>query len=465
MAPMFQKKALTGWMIALINVCAISNIKNFPLLAEYGLSVILFLGLSAIFFFVPVALVSSELASGWPERGVYTWVKVALGPRYGFLAIWLEWIENVIWYPTVLSFIVTTFAYIFNPELAQNKFYVMSAILITFWSVTFINFLGMRTSGWFSSIAALFGTMVPIALIICLGSAWLIQGNPSQIAFTWKAVFPDLASPNELVLLSGVLLGLAGMEMSAVHAKDVRDPKRDFPRGIFLSAILILLFSFLGSLAIAAIVPIQKIQLASGGMEAFSYLFKAFNMPWAIPVIAAVMTFGALGMMSTWIVGPSRGLHASAEDGDLPPLFQKVNQRNMPVSILITQAVIVTVLSLVFLFMPSVNSSYWALVALASILYMIMYVMMFISAIILRYKHPNVQRTYKIPYGNAGMWIVSLCGIFGAGFGCIVGFFPPAQFDTGKILPFECFLIGATLFFCILPLLIYNARKPEWRKK
>src|SRR5690349_11692706 len=108
---MFQKKALSAWMIALINVCAICNIKNFPVLAEYGLSVVLFLILSSLFFFIPTALVSAELASGWPERGVYTWVKVALGPRLGFLAIWLEWIENVIWYPTILTFIASTFAY------------------------------------------------------------------------------------------------------------------------------------------------------------------------------------------------------------------------------------------------------------------------------------------------------------------------------------------------------------------
>src|SRR3989344_8660432 len=103
---------LTIWMISLINIAAVCNIKNFPLLAEYGLSIVLFLVLSSLFFFIPVALVSAELASGWPDRVVYTWVKEALGPRLGFLAIWLQWIENVIWYPTVLSFLAATFAYI-----------------------------------------------------------------------------------------------------------------------------------------------------------------------------------------------------------------------------------------------------------------------------------------------------------------------------------------------------------------
>lgn len=458
---MFQKKVLTASMIALINVCAITNIKNFPLLAEYGLSIILFLALSAVFFFIPVSLVSAELASGWPERGVYTWVKVAMGPRLGFLAIWLEWIENVIWYPTILSFIASTFAYIIDPSLAQSKVFVLSVILITFWAMTFINFYGMRVSGWISSITAIFGTIVPIVLIIFMGAIWLIAGHPVQIDFSLKAFIPDLSSINQLVLLSGVLLGLAGMEMSAVHAKEVRNPQRDYPRGIFLSALLILIFSVLGALAIGAIVPNEKIQLASGGMEAFRYLFDAFNMQWAMPVIAAITTFGALGMMSTWIVGPSRGLYATAEHGDLPPIFHKANAHGMPTNILITQGLIVTILSLVFLFMPSVNSSYWVLVALASLLYMLMYILMFIAAIVLRKKAPHVPRLYKVP----ALWLVSTLGIVGSAFGVVISFFPPSQIDTGSLVIMETFLIGATLLFCGIPFLIFASRKPHWHKK
>ncbi len=457
---MLQKRTLTASTIALINLCAICNIKNFPLLAEYGLSVILYLALASIFFFIPVALVSAELASGWPERGIYTWVKVALGPRFGFLAIWLEWIENVIWYPTVLTFIASTFAYIINPDLAHDKVYMISVILITFWGVTFLNFLGMRLSGWISSVTALFGTVIPIVLIICLGSFWAISGQPLQIELSFKALFPDLSSINQLVLLSGVLLGLAGMEMSAVHAKEVRHPKRDYPKGIFFSAILILSFSTLGSLAIAAIVPNEKILLASGGMEAFRYLFAAFNMSWAVPLIAAITTFGALGMMSTWIVGPSRGLYATAEDGDLPPIFHKVNRHGMPTHILITQALIVSALSLVFLLMPSINSSYWTLIALSSLLYMIMYILMFISALVLRIKAPEVPRLYKVP----ALWLVSSLGILGAGFGLVISFFPPSQIDTGSLFILEAFMIGMTLIFCLLPFLIFKARKPHWKR-
>lgn len=459
-----KKKPLTAWTIALINVAAISNIKNFPLLAEYGLSILLYLFLSSLFFFIPAALVSAELASAWPERGIYTWVKEAMGPRLGFLAIWLQWIENVIWYPTILSFIAGTFAYSFNPELASNRYFVIGVILVAFWSATAINFLGMRVSSWISSVSALLGTILPIALIIALSGIWLWQGHCSHITWEWKGLIPDLTSINQLVLLSGVLFGLSGMEMSAVHAKEVRNPQRDYPKGILYSVLLILIFSFLGALAIGVVVPVEQIELASGGMEAFRFLFEAFCAPWAMPIIALITTFGAFGMMSTWIVGPSRGLLATAEHGDLPKIFHRVNRQGMPVAILILQAVIVTLLSSVFLFMPSVNSSYWILIALASILYQLMYVLMFISAIRLRRKQKKVEKAFHISSKIGGIWTVGLMGMIGSLFGLIVGFFPPSQFDTGKALYFEAFLIGAALLFCLIPFCIYAARKSSWRK-
>ncbi len=459
-----RNRVLNGWMIALINIAAVANVKNYPLLAEYGFAVVIFLLLSALFFFIPVAFVSAELASAWPDRGVYTWVKTALGPRLGFLAICLQWISNIIWYPTILSFIAGTLAYIIDPELATNKFYVMFVILVAFWAATFINFMGMKVSGWISSLTAIFGTILPIALIILLGGIWLLQGHQSVIHFSWESFLPDFSSINQFVLLSGVLLGLAGLEMSAVHARDVRDPRHDYPMGILLSALFVIIFSILGALAIAVVVPAAKIELASGSMEAFRLLFQAFEMSWAMPIIAFVTFIGALGMMSTWIVGPSRGILATTEHGDLPPIFHKVNQKGMPVNILITQAIIVSALSFVFLFMPSVNSSYWALVALASIIYQIMYILMFISAIKLRHSHKSLARPYKVPFGDIGIWVVSILGIIGSTFGFLFGFFPPSQFETGKLFSFEIFLIGGAVFFCAVPLLIFNARKPSWKK-
>ncbi len=170
-----MKKArnLRVFTLTMINIAAICNIKNFPLSALYGLSTLFFYGLAALIYFIPISLVSAELATAWPERGVYTWVKEALGNRIGFLAVWLQWIENVIWYPTILSFIAATLAYVFNPLYAENTVYVLITILTSFWLMTLLNLLGMKVSGWISVMAAFLGTIIPGACIILMGVFWI----------------------------------------------------------------------------------------------------------------------------------------------------------------------------------------------------------------------------------------------------------------------------------------------------
>ena len=224
----------------MINVAAICSVKNWPLTAVYGFSSLFYFIISILFFFIPVSLVSAELATGWPERGgIYVWVKEAFGHRFGFLAGWLLWIENVVWYPTILSFIAGTVAYSFNPELANSTPYMFCVIFGAFWGATLLNLLGMKMSGWISSLGVILGTVIPGLIIITLGAYWIFSGKPSYITFSWDSFFPNLTSPHQLSLLSGVLLGFAGMEMSAVHAKDVQHPQKNYPRAILLSAIII----------------------------------------------------------------------------------------------------------------------------------------------------------------------------------------------------------------------------------
>jgi amino acid transporter len=90
---------------------------------------------------------------------------------------------------------------------------------------------------------------------------------------------------------------------------------------------------------------------------------------------------------------------------------------------------------------------------------------MFIAALVLRYKHPNTPRIFKVPGGRLGIWIVCGLGIIGSVFGITISFFPPSQIDTGSIMILEVFLIGASLIFCIAPILIFASRKPHWLKK
>ncbi len=459
-----NRRVLGVFTLTMINVAAIQSLRNLPVMAEVGWASVFFYVVAALGFFIPCSLVSAELATGWPSTGgVYTWIKEAFGARWGFVAIWLQWIENVIWYPTVLSFTAATIAYLFNPALADNKIYILTMILITYWSCNIIDSLGMEASGFISSAGVILGTLVPGILIIGLGVLWTASGHPTEIPFSLDALCPDLASVHNIVFLVGVMLGFAGMEMSAVHAQEVKNPQKDYPKSIFLSAIIILSVSILGSLAVATVVPQKEISLVSGIMQAFSAFFDKYNISWMTPILAGLIAAGSISMVSTWIIGPSKGLYQTAHEGHLPPFFHRKNRNGMPIAIMLVQGITVSILCSAFLFMPTISSSYWILNDLTALLYLLMYMLLFLAAIRLRYKKPDVERAYRIPGGKTwGMWLVAGLGFCSSLFGFFIGFFPPSQLETGDLINFEFFMGLGVAFMFAVPLIIYAFQKDHW---
>jgi putative glutamate/gamma-aminobutyrate antiporter len=457
-------RVLSVFMLAMINIAMIASLRGLPTMAEYGLSSIFYYVLAALVFLVPTSLVSAELATGWPqEGGVFLWVSEALGPRWGFLAIWLQWIQNVIWYPTVLSFAAATISYTIDPTLANNKLYTVCVIMTVYWGATLANFRGMKLSGWISSVGVILGTLAPAGFIIVLGMVWLVSGDPSQVTMSARSAIPDLSHFSNVVFATGTIVFFAGVEVSAVHALEVKNPQRDYPRAIGIAAVVVLAVFVLGTLAISVVVPKEKISLVAGLMQAFSVFLDTFHLVWLVPIIAVCISFGVFGQLTTWIAGPSKGLLAVARKGYLPPFFQHVNNSGVQTHILVVQALIVSALGLAFLLMPTVSSSYWILTALTVQLYLSMYILMFISAIVLRYKRPDVARPYRIPGGNLGMWIVAGLGILGGLAALVLGYVPPAQLDTGSPITYVAFLVIGALVLCALPLTVYELRANSWK--
>ncbi|MFC1617733.1 amino acid permease [Patescibacteria group bacterium] len=460
------KRTLTVFALAMINVSLIASLRGLPTMAEYGLSIIFYLSIAIIAFLIPSALISAELATGWPKKGgVYAWVKEAFGERWGFLATWLQWSQNLIFYPTALAATAAMIAYIFMPSLASNKLYVLAIILIVYWGATLINMRGMKTSSRVSSFGVIAGILIPGILLIIMGIVWITMKQPIAIDLSTAKIIPDFSDIKNIAFLSGIFLFFAGMEVSAVHVREAKNPKRDYPRAIFLSAAIIAVIFIMGALIVAFLVPQSELSLTAGIMEAFQTVFNKFGLAWLIPVIAALAAAGLIAQVSSWIAGPSKALLATAEYGNLPPFFQKTNKAGMPIHIFLVQGIIVTAVSMVFIFMPSVSSSFWILTALTAILYLIMYIIMFVAVIKLRYSQPNVERTYKIPGGKFGIWFIGLLGIIGAGFAITVGFIPPGQLQTGGWLSYVSFLAIGIAVMLFAPLLIYKFKKPSWINK
>lgn len=461
-----KKHYLSVFVLAMMNVAVVMSLRGLPMMAKEGLPMIFFLLFASLLFLVPVSLVSAELATGWPEDGgVYRWVKEAFGSHWGFTAIWLQWIQNVIWYPTVLAFAAGALSYLFiDPALAGNKFFNVAVIFIAYWGATFMNFRGMKTSGWLTTAGVLGGTIFPGVLIIILGIIWVVMGKPIAFEATSHSIFPDFGNFNSIAFLAGVVLLFAGMEVGAVHVRDLKNPKAQFPKAVFFAMFIIIAVFTLGSLAIAAVLPAAKISLNAGIMQAFKDMLQFFNIGWMLPVLGFLAAFGAIGGVTAWIAGPSKGLLATAKNGDLPPFLQRVNKNGVQTHILWVQGIIVSLISLIYLLMPNVSSAFFLLTSLTAILYLIMYVILYLAAITLRFTRPDVHRSYRVPGGKIGMIFVAGLGLFAALFAIVVGFFPPSQLTVGSPAFYVIFLIVGVIVFVGAPLVIHSFKKPEWKK-
>ncbi len=457
-----KRRVISVFVLAMLNIAIMASLRNLPLVASYGLSAIVFFVIVAIFFLIPSALVSAELATGWSkEGGIYIWVREALGERWGFFAIWMQWVHNVAWYPVILSFVATTIAYVVDPKLAESKIFVVAVILFSFWAMTFLNFFGLETSSWFTAIGVVMGTILPGLLIITLGIMWISGDNPINTPISFDAIIPDMKHLGDFVFLAGLFLAFTGLEVSSAYASEVKNPQKNYPRAIVLAAIITFTVFMLGSLAIAFVLPSQDISLVAGVMEAFRHFFSYYNIEWVLPIVGILLVIGATAEVNAWIVGPVKGLYATTNYGHLPPMFHKLNKNNDPINLLWFQAIIVSITSLVILQLPTISAAFWILTVMSAQIYLIMYILMFISAIRLRYTRPHVPRAYKVPYGSRGIWIFSILAIFACTCVILLGFFPPAQLNVGNLVFYELFLILGLCIFSAIPLIIYKMRKPE----
>jgi amino acid transporter len=456
-------KTLGVFALAMINVAAVLSLRNYPSMAVYGWSSIGWYIIGTITFLLPLTLAGAELATGWPKGGgVYLWVKEAFGEKAGFIAIFCEWSNNLVWFPTVLAFIASTFAFAINPALANNNTYMFLVMMIAFWGTTIISNMGEKASSRFGSFGVVAGSIIPAVLIIVLGFAYTFSGKPLAIPpYTPGAWIPTI-NLSTLPFIATVVLLFAGMEMAGFHALEVRDPQKDFPKAMGISALLIFVLTVIGTLAIAIVVPVQQLSLSGGLMQAFEAFLSAFNLNWLLTPLAILITIGGLATLASWLAGPALGLGVVATEGLMPRLFSRRNKVGAPTGVLILQAVLGTVISLLYLFIPSINSAYWILSALTVLLLCIVYLFVFASVIKLRYSQPDTRRAFKIPGGIVGVWIIGGLGLLSSGFTFFVSLFPTGSMNI-SIGQYALIMLIGTAILALPPLLFMRFKKPSWK--
>ena len=456
-----KKAKLTVFQIAIMTTIAVASLRGLPAMAVEGWASIIMYLVPAILFFVPTALIGAELGTTY-KGGIYVWVREAFGNRLGFLAVWLQWIQNVVWFPIQLAFVAAALAYMIGQgNLSNSGLFTGVVIVVSYWLATLLALRGGNLFAKVSSIGGLIGTLIPAGILILLGAIWLATSQPISQSFTQSSFIPTITGISSLVLIISNVLAYAGMEMNAVHAQDMDDPGRGYTKSMLISFILILAIFIIPTLAIAIAVPAHQLGMNNGIMVAFQTFFDTWHLGWLGNVMAGMIVFGALASVVTWVAGPSRGVLDAGKTGLLPPLLQKTNKHGVQVGILILQAIIVTVLALIYVIIPNVSDVFIALIGMAAALYVLMYIIMFAAAIVLRKKEPNVQRGYKVP----ALTFIAGVGLISCALAFVMSFFPtPGE----SAIPPNIYPIIVAIVVLVLgvpPLIFYKFKKASWDKR
>lgn len=463
-----SKKPLTLLSLIFITIVSVDSIRNLPATAIFGSQIFFFFIGACLLFLLPCALISAELSAheaSKDEGGIYFWLKEAFGDDVAFIGIWFQWLENVIFYPAILSFVAGTLAYVIMPEnpelLTGNKYYILSTIIGIFWLLTLINMRGIQLTALFSNICTIFGLLVPMSIIITLGLNWIASGNPIQISFDTQSLLPDFSNKNLWVSLTGIILSFSGIEIATVYVREIENPKKQFPKALLIATAVIASTLLLGSLAIAISVPEKEINLISGIMQSLEIFLAKYDMLSFMPVMGIMVILGGIGSVLNWIIAPTTGLHMAAMDGLMPAVFKKENKYNAPTNLLLLQAVLTSVLTIVYLLLPSINSAYWLLTVLASQTYMIMYILMFCAAIKLRKTYQATDHTFTIGRSYISTYIVAGIGIIGCTTTLVVGFIPPESMGIGSDSLYEVLLISGLIVLSLPPFLINHLNRKK----
>lgn len=461
-----------------ITASMVMTVYEYPSFASSGFQLVFFLIVGGILWFLPVAMCAAEMATvkGWESGGIFSGVGNTLGRRWGFAALFFQWFQITVGFVTMAFFILAALAYVFQWDALYNNPLVMFfGVAIIVWLLTLTQLGGTKYTARISKIGFVGGIILPVLVLLIGLIIYFATGGISQIKMDVTTFVPDFTKVDTLVIFASFILAYMGVEASASHVNELKNPNRNYPLAMIVLAIVTIVLDALGGLAVATTLPASTLDgnLSFGVIEAFRTIFVQHigpNLGWVVFVVALLLALGVLAEISAWIVGPSRALLDTAHDGILPPSFKKTNKNGVSVKTVVIQAIIVTVWDAVLcgsIALSGGSSSsvgYLTAIGLTVVIYLVGYVLFFLGYFTLIFKKKNLARSFQLPGGTPFKAIVAGVGLIMTVATLVISFFPSSSLDAQANLVYQATLAVAFAISMVIPFVIYGMRH-RWAPK
>lgn len=422
---------MSVWTVSMLIVVTTFGLANvIDNLVELGLTAIPSWLVVGFLYFLPLALILAEFASDTKDArgGIYSYMERGLGPTWAFVGTWSYFVANLVYLQSVFSKlpIRVSLAVTGADEFEELTWLLPPIAVVICIALTWIAGRGV---GSFSKIADWVGkgTLLLVAVLIVIPIGMVLLGlRPSATEFAWQSMNPSF-DLQYFSTFSWLLFAVAGSEVAGPYVKETRNPQRSFPRAILLSTLWIAGAYVLATVAVALLMPLDKLTKATGMYDIWVYVAEAVHVP-AVPVARACMTFLAVGGVAAyvvWMESPLRAMFAEVPQGTFPESLTRRDAGGTHQQALWTQAVVVAVLILVPLFSIATGTKgserFIALLNDTSSLSLVVpYVFLALSYV--RARHRGMDAPFKAVRSTRTatavgilVLVVSALGYFGAG--------------------------------------------------
>ena len=357
-----------------------------------GLAILLII-MTPLIYSLPIALMVAELATLMPvSGGYYQWVKEAMGPFWGFQAGWWAWVAS--WFDlAIYPVLFVEFSAYFLPWLdtatvagLPAKWFIELAFI---WAFAAMNMAGSSVVGDSSKIFGLI-VLAPFVLIVVIG-LFKMQFNPLA------PVKPEGVSPLAAIGagLFVIMWNYSGWDGLSTVAGDIDNPRKNYPKALAITIPMITLIYLIPTLVSLAVVGSEDVEWTAG---AFTLVAEGVGGRWLGLFMSAAAIVSAIGLFSAWLLSYSRIPFALANDGYLPPALVKLHdRRGTPVRTIVIAAVICSAVT----FWASLDEDSFGQLASLSVLVGGCVIMLeFITLIVMRRRHPDLVRPFKVPGGE-----------------------------------------------------------------
>lgn len=262
-----QKSKLTLTALILMIFTSVYGFTNMPrTFYLMGYSGIIWYILSAILFFIPYAFMMAEYGAAFRKEkgGIYSWMAKSVNPKFAFIVTFMWFSSNLIWMVSVSSSIWIPLSNVFfgkDTTATWNIFgltgpramAVLAIILLI--TITFISSKGLNK---ISKITSIGGTVVALSnIVLILGGFFVLASNGFKAAqgFNIEQFIhsPNPAYQSPLGVLGFVVFAIfayGGIEVVGGLVDQTENPKKNFPKGIKISAFVIVIGYAIGILCI-----------------------------------------------------------------------------------------------------------------------------------------------------------------------------------------------------------------------